>query len=176
MNRPVRRVVTGIRTERSQVVRDDLIEPVTVSPLPGYAWHRLWSLDQPPTDTPDHEAGDSLAHFPPPGGVRFNLYTVPPQHSRPAAAITAEAERELERSLPGRAAYMESDQHGMHRTRSLDLVCVLSGEIWLELDDEEVHLHQGDLVVQNGTRHAWRNKSESPCTMAIVLIGAGARS
>jgi quercetin dioxygenase-like cupin family protein len=50
---------------------------------------------------------------------------------------------------------------------------VLSGEIWLELDDGvEVYLRAGDTVVQNGTRHAWRNKSSEPCQMVVVLIGA----
>ena len=52
---------------------------------------------------------------------------------------------------------------------------MLSGEIWLELDAEEVHFQEGDCVVQNGTRRAWRNKADRPCTMAIVLVGAGAR-
>jgi len=70
---------------------------------------------------------------------------------------------------------MESAQDGMHRTPSVDLICVLSGEIWLELDSEEVLLREGDCVIQNGTRHAWRNTSDSPCTMAVVLVGVGAR-
>lgn len=70
---------------------------------------------------------------------------------------------------------MESDQRGMHRTPSVDLVCVLSGEVRLELDDETVHLREGDCVVQNATRHAWRNVGDRPCTMAIVLLGAGTR-
>ena len=70
---------------------------------------------------------------------------------------------------------MESDQDGMHRTPTVDLICILSGEISLELDAEEIHLREGDCVVQNGTRHAWRNKGDRPCTMAVVLVGAGAR-
>jgi hypothetical protein len=45
--------------------------------------------------------------------------------------------------------------------------------VWLELDDgKQIHLHRHDVVVQNGTRHAWRNKSEKPVKMAFVLIGA----
>jgi len=59
----------------------------------------------------------------------------------------------------------------MHRTPSVDLICVLSGEIWLELEAQEVHLREDDCVVQNGTRHAWRNKGDRPCTMVIVLVG-----
>jgi quercetin dioxygenase-like cupin family protein len=50
---------------------------------------------------------------------------------------------------------------------------VISGEIWLELDDgEQVHLRAADTVVQNGTRHAWRNKGDVPCHMVVFLVGA----
>ena len=50
---------------------------------------------------------------------------------------------------------------------------VISGEVWLELDDGvEVHLRQGDTIVQNGTRHAWRNKSSEPCRLVTILVGA----
>lgn len=46
-------------------------------------------------------------------------------------------------------------------------------EVWLELDDgKQVHLRPHDVVVQNGTRHAWRNKRDRPVKMAFVLIGA----
>jgi quercetin dioxygenase-like cupin family protein len=171
----VRRVVTGTIDGRSHVARDDLVQPVTVAPLPGYAWHRLWGLDDPQGDPPTAELERPLAHFPPPGGLRYHVYTVPPRHSQPSRTLSVEDERELEERLPGRAAYMESEQDGMHRTPTVDLICVLSGEIWLALDAEEVNLREGDCVVQNGTRHAWRNKSDRPCTMAVVLVGVGAR-
>jgi quercetin dioxygenase-like cupin family protein len=111
--------------------------------------------------------------LPAPGGLRFNLYTVPPASAGRPQTLPPEAERELEEALPGRAAHMESDQGGMHRTSSPDFILVVSGEIWLELDNEEVHLREGDCVVQNGSRHAWRNKGDKSCTMAIILVGAG---
>jgi quercetin dioxygenase-like cupin family protein len=173
--RTVRRVVTGTINGRSHVARDDLVQPVTVAPLPGFTWHRLWGLDDPPVDPPRTELEGPLAHFPPPGGLRYHVYTVPPQHSQTSRRLSVEDERELEEQLPGRAAYMESDQDGMHRTPTVDLICILSGEISLELDAQEVHLREGDCVVQNGTRHAWRNKGDRPCTMAVVLVGVGAR-
>jgi quercetin dioxygenase-like cupin family protein len=168
----VRRVVTGHSGQRSAVAGDHLVEPVVVSALPGYSWHRIWSQDQPPADQEDSPPVPGQTHFPPPGGLRFTIYTVPPRGTGPAAVRTAEAGRELERALPGRSRYMEAGQDGMHRTPTLDLICVLSGEIWLELDDGEIHLGPGDCVVQNGTRHAWRNRSDAPCSMAVVLIGA----
>ena len=52
---------------------------------------------------------------------------------------------------------------------------VLSDEIWLELDDSEVHLKPGDCVVQRGSMHAWRNRSDKPCVMSFVLIEAGSK-
>ena len=65
------------------------------------------------------------------------------------------------------------DDYGMHTTDTIDFDVILSGEIWLELDDGvEVHLKAGDCVVQNGTRHAWRNRGTEPCLMAVFAIGA----
>jgi mannose-6-phosphate isomerase-like protein (cupin superfamily) len=61
----------------------------------------------------------------------------------------------------------------MHTTDTIDYDIILSGEIWMEVDDGvEVHLKAGDCVIQNGTRHAWRNKGTKNCIMASILIGA----
>jgi quercetin dioxygenase-like cupin family protein len=68
---------------------------------------------------------------------------------------------------------MEADHPGMHTTDTIDFIYVVSGEVWLELDDgQEVHLRPGDTVVQNGTRHAWHNRGSDPCQMVGVLVGA----
>ena len=68
---------------------------------------------------------------------------------------------------------LEPDNPGMHTTDTIDYVVVLSGETWLELDHgERLLVRAGDTVVQNGTRHAWRNTSEEPCVMAVALVGA----
>jgi quercetin dioxygenase-like cupin family protein len=59
----------------------------------------------------------------------------------------------------------------MHVTSSIDYALVLSGELWLELDDgETVHLRAGDIVIQQATRHGWRNKSGHPATIAFVML------
>ncbi|MFC1976865.1 cupin domain-containing protein [Chloroflexota bacterium] len=70
------------------------------------------------------------------------------------------------------AAERLKDDPAMHSTDTIDYAIVVSGEIWMELDDgAEVHLKQGDVVIQNGTRHAWRHRSPSPCVMAFCMIG-----
>jgi len=60
----------------------------------------------------------------------------------------------------------------MHRTQSLDFAIVLSGEIYLVLDDAETLLKAGDTVIQCGANHAWSNRSDKPCRMAFVMLGA----
>ncbi len=57
-----------------------------------------------------------------------------------------------------------------HRTDSLDYGIVMSGEIWMQLDEGEVHLKAGDVVIQRGTIHNWVNRGPQPCVMAFVLI------
>lgn len=79
---------------------------------------------------------------------------------------------ELEERIPGIAEHFERDVPGMHTSDSVDYGIVVRGETILELDDgKTVHLRQGDCVVQNGTRHRWRNPLSEPCLMAFVLIG-----
>jgi len=61
---------------------------------------------------------------------------------------------------------------GMHRTASVDYAVVISGEIDMLLDDSEVHLKAGDVLVQRGTNHAWVNRGGENCRIAFVLIDA----
>src|SRR4051812_7731726 len=58
----------------------------------------------------------------------------------------------------------------MHRTETIDYAIVLSGEITMVMDDRDVDLKAGDVLVQCGTNHAWSNRSNAPCIVAFVLI------
>ena len=74
----------------------------------------------------------------------------------------------FEQRLPGMADISEPDDPGMHTTDTVDFDFVVSGEVYLELDDgAEVLLKPGDCVVQNGTRHRWNNRSNEPCVIAV---------
>jgi quercetin dioxygenase-like cupin family protein len=59
-----------------------------------------------------------------------------------------------------------------HRTDSIDFAVVMSGEIDMQLDDSEVHLKAGDVLVQRGTIHNWVNRGSEPCQIAFVLVDA----
>jgi mannose-6-phosphate isomerase-like protein (cupin superfamily) len=63
----------------------------------------------------------------------------------------------------------------MHHTRTVDYAVILSGGIDMLLDDSEVHLNAGDVVIQRGTNHAWVNRGNEPCKVAFVLIDATER-
>jgi quercetin dioxygenase-like cupin family protein len=72
---------------------------------------------------------------------------------------------------------LEEAEQGTHQTDTVDFDVVLSGEVWLELDGgAEVRLGPGDCVIQNGTRHAWHNRANEPCVMAVAMVGATRKS
>jgi hypothetical protein len=117
---------------------------------------------------------DVTSFIPEPGETRFMIVTFPPDSVMMNESFDpVAAGQEYMENLPCLAEKFELDNPGMHRTDSVDYDILLDGELWLELDDgKEVHLKPYDAVIQNGTRHAWRNKSDKPATIAFVLIGA----
>ena len=83
----------------------------------------------------------------------------------------AAAGQEAFAHMPELVRHFEPD--GTHRTDTVDYAFVLEGEIWLEVDEgDAVCLRPGDIVVQTGTRHAWRNKTDRTAKVAFVMIGA----
>lgn len=127
------------------------------------------------TDLPRRRLGPaSHDYFPPLGGFRFGLFTVPPASEQMAADLDLEAALvAMEDRLPGMAGHMEPDDPGMHTTDTVDCGYVISGEVFLELDDGiEAHLRPGDTYVQSGTRHRWVNRGTEPCRLVIALVGA----
>jgi mannose-6-phosphate isomerase-like protein (cupin superfamily) len=171
----IRRVVTGqTGSGKSVFVSDEQLEGPNLAMLPGYEFHRMWGSDAEPALPAD---GKPLAHpgyFPPHDGYRFGFFTLPPNSVRRDADLdVGSALAEMQQKLPGLAEVMEPDHPGMHTTDTVDFDVIVSGEVWLELDDgKELLLKAGDCVVQNGTRHAWRNRSSQPCVIAVCLLGA----
>jgi quercetin dioxygenase-like cupin family protein len=146
MRAPVRRVVTGEGVDGKAVVVTDT-EVTGEPPRVGVVLHDLWGSDMPltlPTDGRRPEAeGVAVPH----GGFRFALVSFAPR----------------EEVLGG----------GMHRSDTVDVGIVVSGELWMELDDgAETLLRTGDCLVLNGTVHAWHNRTDEPCVFAMAAVGA----
>lgn len=107
--------------------------------------------------------------FPAGTGTRFCVVEFPPA----SAGHSNEDGPDPEETQPGLIGAFEVDNPGTHTTESIDYGICLSGEIYLELDNGvEEKIAPGTVVVQRGTRHAWRNKSDDICTMIFVLCGA----
>ncbi|HJQ47846.1 MAG TPA: cupin domain-containing protein [Amycolatopsis sp.] len=143
----------------------------------GLEQNLIWCT--PPLPTVHHDGSDptvsARTFVPQPGGTSFMVMTIPPDSVASDPSFDpAVAAAELVKHAPGIAETFEPDNPGMHTTSTIDYDIVLDGELWLELTDGEVRLTAGDVVVQHGTRHAWRNKSDRPATVAFILIGAQA--
>ena len=171
-------VVTGRDAAgKSVFVRREAVKPVTLALLPGYEFHRIWGSDAAPALPSDGTPPPYKKYFPTPEGFRFAFFTIPPDaHIRAAQILNPFALAELQQKLPGMLEVLEPTHPGMHTTDTVDFDVVVSGECVLELDDgAEVQLKAGDCVIQNGTRHAWHNRSAQNCVIAVTLLGAERR-
>jgi len=171
----IRCVVTGQNASgQSVIVRDTSVQPVTLDLLPGYAFHRLWGSDSVPELPSDGTPPPQPRYFPPTNGFRFAYFTIPPDSIASVDRINlAPALEEIQKKLPGMLEVLEPNHPGMHTTDTVDFDVVVSGEVYLELDaGAEVLLKTGDCVIQNGTRHAWHNRSSQNCVISVAIVGA----
>jgi hypothetical protein len=177
---PPKRVVTGRDEAGKSVFKsfDVTSKVVEIDANPGLTFYELYMTEGVPQLT-GLEADPMLKGtkaFPGPGGTMFRLISYPPRRSegwKPPPGVTMESGlRELSDKVPGMGDHFERDAPGMHTSDTIDYGVVVRGEMTLELDDgQKVHLRQGDCVVQNGTRHRWRNPLPEPCLMAFISIG-----
>jgi mannose-6-phosphate isomerase-like protein (cupin superfamily) len=108
--------------------------------------------------------------LPPAGGSVFRIVDFPPEPPEMRSADPASMHASLGEGVPKRG---KPPRHpAMHRTRTVDYAIVMAGEIDMLLDDSEIHLKAGDVLVQQGTNHAWVNRGSEPCRIAFVLIDA----
>lgn len=168
-------VVTGRdKAGKSVIVSHAPLQPVAAAMLPGFDFYRIWGSDTRPVLPSDGTPPAQPEYFPPMLGFRFGMFTLPPAVSATVPAAPSPAEiQELDQKLPGLLSALEPDHPGMHTTNTVDFDVVVFGEVALELDDgAEVTLRAGDCVIQNGTRHAWHNRSNDKCVIAFSLLGA----
>jgi mannose-6-phosphate isomerase-like protein (cupin superfamily) len=168
---PVRRIVTiDDESGKSVAVTDGPSPDVRTDPARrGYSSTRIWVTDATPVQIGRVCDALALPHTiePPARGSVCRIVTFPPDDTyRVGAEEVAAFFRAM--GSPGASTYAPGAPHPyMQKTRTLDFCLILDGEITLVLDTAEVHLSAGDTVVQRGTNHAWSNRSNRPCTIAI---------
>jgi mannose-6-phosphate isomerase-like protein (cupin superfamily) len=178
MKDDIRRVVTGHDETGKAIVLFDGANPhKVVRPQIGLTSRVIWTNDQTPADMTGAQdrGGAKVGIAPPAGGSVFRIVDFPP--------ASADQEK-LDPKFMEQMVHGAGHGHGpskfrapshpfMHRTNSLDYAIVMSGEIDMLLDDGEVvRLKSGDVIVQQGTNHAWINRGKEPCRIAFILIDA----
>jgi len=175
MAQQVRRVVTGHDAAGKSIFIFDGPSPHVFSRTKGSAIvHELWQTARTPADNRGAEDAIQRGHrLPPPkNGSVFRIIEYPPDSERLAAIAREDA---LPDDGSGRAAASDRNnpRHpGFHRTATIDYAIVLSGEIFAMMDEGEVRLRAGDVLIQRGTNHAWSNRTAEPAVVAFVLIDA----
>lgn len=142
----VRRVVTGHdEAGRSYFVSDGDTEAVFNLADHGLVFHELWKTTGPLASNTIYEVDrPSLTVLPEPGGTALRVVEL---------AVT-ESSAPLE----------------MHSTTTTDYNVILSGEVFAITDGGETLLRAGDVLVQRGGRHGWRNDGPDVCVFASVMV------
>jgi mannose-6-phosphate isomerase-like protein (cupin superfamily) len=97
-----------------------------------------------------------------------HIDALPPQGAASWFFVDISPEAQMRASLARGVAGIDAD--GWHATPTVDYLLILNGSVVLALETGEVELHAGDCVVQRGTRHAWRNRTDTPVRMACVMV------
>lgn len=173
----IRRIVTGHDIHGRAIVLEDQAAP-SIRHNPSHRGHvsvELWKTSAVPVnvtaDESDPTTGPKQIH-PPHHGTVFRISEIPPETDEirnMSAAQVADVFKAFGNNTI--STFAQAQRHPfMHRTESVDYAVVLDGEVYLVLDDSEVLVRAGDVVIQRGTNHAWSNRSGRPVRMLYVLI------
>ena len=166
----IRRVVTKLDPTGKAVVMIDERTALQRPRGPTYVGN-LWVTEASPPDYSwSADRGKTkVGLMPPKGGSVFRVVDFPPE--REALDHMGKGTMQDVVGAAGTPAKGIAPRHPlMHRTRTLDYAIIMSGEIDMLVDEGEVHLKAGDVVVQQATNHAWVNRGTQPCRIAFILL------
>ena len=177
MPRPIRRVVTGHNAQGRAIFLSDGPAPAVFDRGPGATVvTELWETGATPASnagSDDPTMGRPQRLPPPKNGSKFRVVEYPPDSQRVVALHATGSAQDANAKSEGYVRDIANKRHpGFHKTATIDYAIVLSGEIYALMDEGEVLLKTGDVLVQRGTNHAWSNRTEQPCCIAFVLIDA----
>jgi hypothetical protein len=173
LSKDVRRVVTTVDANDKAVVLFDGPNPHNVvRPNRGVTSRLLWVTDETPADMTGNadRAAATIGIAPPAGGSVFRIIDIPPITAEVEAMEKDHLHKQIGDHAPKRG--LPPRHPLMHRTRTIDYAIIMEGEIDMLLDDGELHFKAGDVLIQQGTNHAWVNRGAEPCRIAFILIDA----
>jgi mannose-6-phosphate isomerase-like protein (cupin superfamily) len=167
--RSTRRIVTGHDSRGKAVVLFD--DAATARQRGSNGVTLFWVTSESPVDTAGaaDRAQTPVGVPPPNNGTVFRVVDFDPAspHTAPVDHIEILRAMGIDPATQGYARHANT-----HRTRTIDYAIVLDGEIDMLLDDSEIHVKAGDVLVQQATNHAWVNNGTKPCRIAFILIDA----
>jgi hypothetical protein len=154
----------------AKVIMDDEASCVLQRPnRPGVTLTNFWQHSQTPAPMERHEdpvTGPLILH-PPENGAVFRVVQFDPED--PEVLAKLDGPSAFAEMGAGANVVADARHPFMHRTDSLDYSIILSGEIFMLMDEEDIHLKAGDVIIQQGTNHAWSNRGTEPCLTMFVL-------
>lgn len=169
---PVRRIVTGYDAEGRSIIECDGPSDaiLTIAERPGYANANLWRTVGAGSDVAAADSiGEHSGVLPPRHGTVLRVIDIPPEPTDPE-----ERRRQTERVFATMFADARHDrghsQPGMHTTDTIDYAILLSGELVAVMEAGETVMRAGDVLIQRGTAHAWRNRTQEIARIAFILV------
>ena len=168
----MRRIITGHNEEGKSVITIDGPPARSIGEDVGGLFE-LWNTDGNDiisTDSFDR-ADDEIILSPPDGGTKFRYFQINPTPEGVPADLIEAATAEAFEKMGAAHHRVDTTRHpAMHKTKTIDYIILLKGDVTLLLDNEEVDLKPFDVVVQRGTNHAWVNNGNEPALFIAVLI------
>jgi hypothetical protein len=181
MTLPVmRRIVTGHNAQGKAEIVSEGPPPTTMEfkAIPGTVFYEIWNTNASPAPIPvkpDNAPDPTLRPIqlhPTPQGSIIRFVDIPPDtvQENISAADIAAGFSQLNAAGAATSHNSDAPHKLMHRTETIDYGILISGELWLIVDEGETKLNVGDVVIQRGTNHAWANRSNEPARMLFILL------
>ena len=163
-----RRVVSGFdKNGKSTIVADANTTRRTAQP--AFTVCDIWETNSLPVPMTQGPAEGDVTLLPPTTGFTYRVTTFPPDSELDPASNYSES---LDAMGGADAANEDSGVPGMHVHPTVDIVTIISGEVYVVLEMGETLLKQGDTVILRGAMHAWSNRSDKPCKLVSLMMGA----
>ena len=168
-----KKYVMGVKADGKADVLSE--QDITVLPTaaPGLVGMDLWLNRETPadlSDATDPVAGKPMTHEPPDGGAVFRVLEFMPGNQH-----TQEVMQALHASIdsvhvPTEEEFAELKHPSMHKTDTLNYFVLMTGQLWALTEGRDVLLMPGDVLVQRGCMHGWRNDGTEVARLVCVLI------
>ncbi|ROZ52923.1 cupin domain-containing protein [Rhodococcus sp. WS1] len=167
LNAQARRVVAGLDADGKSTIISDENTTARVA-APTFTVMNLWQVDQLPVHVDDEDGLGQVTLMPPMGSLIYRIASFPPD----SEWDSADYQKSLSALESGDSHDTDSEIAGLHQTDSIDLITMLSGELYAVLETTETLLRPGDTFVQRGGKHSWSNRGNIPATYVACTIPA----